>query len=385
MNRRASSKRGHRLNVLVAGSAGCGKSTLVNTLCQSEVADPEAWRDAPVPTQLEEKKLSLKTYTKDLVDPELGNITLRLVEANGLGENLNDTQVIADLVRYIEGQYDEVLAEESRIKRNPRFLDNRVHALVYMIEATGHGLRESDVRVMRAVSAVVNVIPVLAKADALTPAEVLANKRLVAEDLQFYDIPVFQFAGPDELEEPSPEARKLQDALPFAIVASSKTVKLAGDSVALVREYPWGLLHVEDPKVSDFAALRTILLYSHINELREVTTDILYEQYRTQRLSNEPEFNAARAAASAPTTASHANLAGAAKGEPLPRVQPAFDSPYLVREDQLRAEEELLMADEQKAQTELELRREELRARERELQALEARLRAERERSAGPQ
>lgn len=40
---------------------------------------------------------------------------------------------------YLERQYDDILAEESRIKRNPRFRDNRVHALLYFITPTGHG------------------------------------------------------------------------------------------------------------------------------------------------------------------------------------------------------------------------------------------------------
>lgn len=39
---------------------------------------------------------------------------------------------------YLERQYDDILAEESRIKRNPRFRDNRVHALLYFIPPTGH-------------------------------------------------------------------------------------------------------------------------------------------------------------------------------------------------------------------------------------------------------
>lgn len=39
---------------------------------------------------------------------------------------------------YLERQYDDILAEESRIKRNPRFRDNRVHALLYFISPTGH-------------------------------------------------------------------------------------------------------------------------------------------------------------------------------------------------------------------------------------------------------
>jgi cell division control protein 11 len=45
----------------------------------------------------------------------------------------------SEIVGYLERQYDDILAEESRIKRNPRFRDNRVHVLLYFITPTGHG------------------------------------------------------------------------------------------------------------------------------------------------------------------------------------------------------------------------------------------------------
>ena len=43
-----------------------------------------------------------------------------------------------EILGYLERQYDDILSEESRIKRNPRFRDNRVHALLYFIAPTGH-------------------------------------------------------------------------------------------------------------------------------------------------------------------------------------------------------------------------------------------------------
>jgi cell division control protein 11 len=46
----------------------------------------------------------------------------------------------SEIVGYLERQFDHILAEESRIKRNPRFRDNRVHAMLYFITPTGHGL-----------------------------------------------------------------------------------------------------------------------------------------------------------------------------------------------------------------------------------------------------
>jgi cell division control protein 11 len=80
----------------------------------------------------------------------------------------------------LETQYDDILAEESRIKRNPRFRDNRVHALLYFISPTGHALREIDIELMRRLSPRVNVIPVVGRADSLTPQELKDFKRRVS-------------------------------------------------------------------------------------------------------------------------------------------------------------------------------------------------------------
>ena len=87
---------------------------------------------------------------------------------------------------YLERQYDDILAEESRIKRNPRFRDNRVHALLYFIPPTGHALREMDIELMRRLSPRVNVIPVIGKADSLTPLELKSFKKRVRSTYNFH-------------------------------------------------------------------------------------------------------------------------------------------------------------------------------------------------------
>jgi len=50
----------------------------------------------------------------------------------------NEYSSFQEIVGYLERQYDDILAEQSRIRRNPRFRDNRVHALLYFIPPTGH-------------------------------------------------------------------------------------------------------------------------------------------------------------------------------------------------------------------------------------------------------
>lgn len=97
-------------------------------------------------------------------------------------EGSNCPYSFQEICTYLERQYDDILAEESRIKRNPRFRDNRVHALLYFIPPTGHALREMDIELMRRLSPRVNVIPVIGKSDTLTPPELKAFKKRVSEE-----------------------------------------------------------------------------------------------------------------------------------------------------------------------------------------------------------
>ena len=64
-------------------------------------------------------------------------------------------------------------------------------------------LRELDIELMRRLSPRVNVIPVVGKSDTLTPAELAAFKRRIMEDIEYYNIPVYNF--PYDVEEDDEE------------------------------------------------------------------------------------------------------------------------------------------------------------------------------------
>ncbi|KAH7099582.1 Septin-domain-containing protein [Auriculariales sp. MPI-PUGE-AT-0066] len=51
-----------------------------------------------------------------------------------------------------------------------------------------------------------------------------------------------------------------------------------------VRRYRWGTIDVLDPAHCDFAALRTAVLNTHLKQLKATTRDVLYEQFRTEKL-----------------------------------------------------------------------------------------------------
>lgn len=147
---------------------------------------------------------------------------------------------------------------------------------------------------MKRLSPRVNVIPVIGKADALTPAELAESKKLVMEDIEHYRIPVYNF--PYDIEEDDEdtveENAELRGLMPFAIVGSEEVVEIGGRRVR-ARQYPWGVVEVENPRHSDFLAIKSALLHSHLADLKEITHDFLYENYRTEKLSKSVEGGAA--------------------------------------------------------------------------------------------
>ncbi|KNC97471.1 uncharacterized protein SPPG_07388 [Spizellomyces punctatus DAOM BR117] len=287
--RRKNIKKGLTFTVMIVGASGLGKSTFVNTLCESPVFPKKDYSN-PEKAAIE-RTVAITPVTVDMEEDGI-KLSLTIVDTPGFGDNINNEGNFLDILAYIERQYDDILAEESRIKRNPKFQDNRVHALLYFITPTGHSLREIDIEFMRRLGRRVNVIPVIAKADSMRPQELAAFKKKVMEDIAYYKIPIYNFPYDEEEDddETIEENNELRALLPFSIVGSEEEVVLNGRRVRC-RQYPWGVVEVDNSRHCDFSKLRYMLLSSHLQDLKEITHDFLYEQYRTEKLSREGDVD----------------------------------------------------------------------------------------------
>ena len=275
---------------MVVGESGLGRSTFINLLCGGNQIVPTLL------TALQEaygKKLTLMHENVELEDNDGHKILLNIIDTPNFANGLNcdeDFEVVVDFLRH---QYDEVLLEESRVKRNPRFKDGRIHVLMYMINATGHVLSEIDVKFLQHVSNLVNVLPVISKADALTPAELKLNKRLILEDLNNYNINYYRFNEyeyeEDYIDDEIIEYNKyLNLLLPFAIIGANTFRQLPEDEDDMLKlrvlnpDYALPI-NVELPEFNDFTILKNVLLITHLNEFKEITHDVIYETTEQRR------------------------------------------------------------------------------------------------------
>lgn len=367
LRKRKTLKKSIVFSVMVVGLSGSGRSTLINTLCGGNLIVPTSLTALQDPYT---RKLTLRHENVELEDNDGHKILFNIIDTPNFANLIDCNEDFKTVVDFIRHQYDEVLLEESRVRRNPRFKDGRIHALLYMIQPTGHGLSEVDVKFLSHVSNLVNVIPVIAKADSLTRQELQLNKQLILEDLKSYDIKYFKFNEyeyEDEyMDDEIVEYNKyLNSLIPFAIIGANTYQENTGggddeDDILKLRVLnplyakP---INVENPDYNDFTILKNVLLITHLSELKELTHDTIYENYRTEALSGK-RFDYNQETKTVPTSENN-------------------EDSYLMKEEQIKLEEERLRKFEERVHQDLITKRKELLERETELKEIEKRLLAE--------
>ncbi|KAI9808359.1 MAG: hypothetical protein M1826_004343 [Phylliscum demangeonii] len=264
------------------GESGLGKSTLVNTLFNASLYPPKE-RHGPS-HDIIPKTVSIESLSADI---EENGVRLRLtvVDTPGFGDFVNNDESWRPIVDDIDRRFDSYLEAENKVNRM-NIVDNRVHACVYFIQPTGHALKPLDIEVMRRLHTKVNLIPVIAKSDTLTDEEIVTFKQRILADIEFHAIQIFE--GPRyELddEETIAENAEIMSKVPFAIVGANSDVTTADGRKVRGRRYPWGVIEVDNEEHCDFVKLRQMLIRTHMEELKEHTNNVLYENYRSEKLT----------------------------------------------------------------------------------------------------
>ncbi|TKS67355.1 Septin-8 [Collichthys lucidus] len=255
---------GFCFNILCIGETGIGKSTLMDTLFNTNFENFESSHFEP------QVKLRAQTY-----DLQESNVRLRLTVVNtvGFGDQMNKQESYQPVVDYIDRQFESYLQEELKIKRSlHNYHDSRVHACLYFISPSGHSLKSLDL---------VNIIPVIAKADTISKSELHKFKIKIMSELVSNGVQIYQFPLDDETV--AKVNTTMNGHLPFAVVGSTEEVSV-GNKMVKARQYPWGVVQVENENHCDFVKLREMLICVNMEDLREQTHTRHYELYRRCKL-----------------------------------------------------------------------------------------------------
>lgn len=270
-------KKGFDFTLMVVGESGLGKSTLMNSMFLADIYSAEY----PGPSHRIKKTVQVET-TKVLLKENGVNLTLTVVDTPGFGDAVDNSNCWQPVIDYIESKYEEYLNAESRVNRRT-LADSRVHCCLYFIAPSGHGLTPLDVEFMQRLHDKVNIIPVIAKSDTMTPDECSHFKKQILNEISQHKIKIYEF--PDTEDEEETKLHKvLKDRVPFAVVGSNTVIEVDGKKIR-GRKYPWGIAEVENLEHCDFIALRNMLIRTHLQDLKDVTNNVHYENYRCRKLA----------------------------------------------------------------------------------------------------
>ncbi|XP_065205641.1 septin-2-like [Planococcus citri] len=264
---------GFVFNILCIGETGLGKSTLMDSLFNTNFESNQAPHTLP--------NVKLKAHTYELQESNV-RLKLTIVDTVGYGDQINKEDSYKAVVDYIDNQFEAYLQEELKIKRTLHsYHDTRIHVCLYFICPTGHGMKSLDLVCMKQLDTKVNIIPIIAKADTISKTELSKFKAKILSELNSNGIQIYQFPTDDETVSVTNAA--MNSVIPFAVVGSTEFVKIA-NKMMRSRQYPWGIVQVENESHCDFVKLREMLIRTNMEDMREKTHTKHYELYRKKRL-----------------------------------------------------------------------------------------------------
>nr|XP_058894762.1 septin-12 isoform X1 [Kogia breviceps] len=337
-------KMGFEFNIMVVGQSGLGKSTMVNTLFKSKMCK-STMPGLGVPTP---QTLQLQSVTQ-VIEESGVKLKLTVTDTPGFGDQINNDKCWDTILGYINEQYEQYLQEEILITRRRHIPDTRVHCCVYFVPPTGHCLRPLDIEFLQRLCRTVNVVPVIARADSLTIEEREAFKHRVIwapgtslgsvgvwrggectgglrspvcgpqiqENLKTHGIEVYPQKCLDEDINDKVLNSKIRERIPFAVVGADREHIVNGRCV-LGRKTKWGIIEVENMAHCEFLLLRDLLIRSHLQDLKDITHNVHYENYRIFRLNESHVL---------PRGPSWVNLAPAPASVPAPAGPQATPGP----------------------------------------------------------
>ncbi|KAJ3408248.1 54S ribosomal protein L39, mitochondrial [Chytridiales sp. JEL 0842] len=257
--------------------SGLGKTTFMNTLFNAPLNE-----EKNVENLGSTKTVSIQPTTYELVEDGVV-LHLTVIDTPGFGDQLNRETNFQPIIEYIDTQYERYLQAERSQEMRRDIIDTRVHALLYFIPPTGSsGLRDLDIEFLQRLCTKTNVVPVIAKADALTPEEAPLFKKLILRDFEKHDIRVY----PTHHAEDRENVADFERLMPFSVIGSDDLVDVGGKKVR-GRSYRWGSVQVENADHCDFIYLRELLIRSNLQDLIETTHNIHYAQYRSSQIRGQ--------------------------------------------------------------------------------------------------
>ncbi|KAK3814728.1 MAG: Septin-domain-containing protein [Linnemannia elongata] len=274
------SKKGSNYTILLCGESGLGKTTFINTLFTTTIKTPKTYKRRFNNTA--EKTVEIEIIRAELEEKQFG-VKLSVVDTPGFGDYTNNRDSWMPIIDFIDDQHESYMRQDQQPQRQ-ELSDMRVHCCLYFIRPTGHTLKPLDIEVMKRLGTRVNLIPVIAKADTLTPTDLHKFKKRILEVIAAQNIQCYTFPLESDDEASTKRNMNIMAAMPFSVIGSTDDVQTVDGRTVKGRQYSWGVAEVENEDHCDFKKLRQLLIRTHMLDLIHSTEETHYENYRRSQM-----------------------------------------------------------------------------------------------------
>ncbi|KAK3808125.1 MAG: Septin-domain-containing protein [Linnemannia gamsii] len=275
------SKKGSNYTVLLCGESGLGKTTFINTMFTTTIKTPKTYKRR-FNNNTAEKTVEIEIIRAELEEKQFG-VKLSVVDTPGFGDYTNNRDSWMPIIDFIDDQHESYMRQDQQPQRQ-ELSDMRVHCCLYFIRPTGHTLKPLDIEVMKRLGTRVNLIPVIAKADTLTPTDLHKFKKRILEVIAAQNIQCYTFPLESDDESSTKRNMNIMAAMPFSVIGSTDDVLTADGRTVKGRQYSWGVAEVENEDHCDFKKLRQLLIRTHMLDLIHSTEETHYENYRRSQM-----------------------------------------------------------------------------------------------------
>ena len=151
---RHSSKFNKRPNILVAGYTGCGKSSLIRTVIGNHDNSDNC---------------EIQTCPDTVKFDYYENEHIRIWDSRGLILGENENEFLNGMQQFIAERQDEP------------DVDDHIHLIWYLIQGNGARVTDCDIKLIKEIMPVKNVIVVISKSDITKPAQTTAIRQALIE------------------------------------------------------------------------------------------------------------------------------------------------------------------------------------------------------------
>lgn len=250
-----SMRKNTNFNIMVLGQKYSGKTTFVHMLFGKDFQDTA--------TETPGGYFNIRSLNSQ-------NGTLSVVECT---EGAFDNEMVRGLeaIKYIEDGYRLHVFRSEAVYRQNNY-DNRVHCCIYFLDLRSGDLTNYDLYLIKKLSRIVNLIPVVGKSDTLTTSDILQFKILVQKKFEEESITLCPFLGGEQ-------KNFIMRNVPFSIICSTNYYRNKENKLVRGRKYHWGIAEVDDSSHCDFHFVEKILFEENMVDLI-MSTESYYEKYR---------------------------------------------------------------------------------------------------------